>query len=189
MWATRVLFSAEAARRARLQRTTSRTMKLSTRALWLLVESMMRCLEALWHRMAATTSNARGLSVTHNTRLDQIARRILSAQPDLFALTIRPEDEFLIVASDGVWDVLTNQKACDIVLTDLIRSGGAPEQAARALVDAAYAAESEDNISAAVMLLGQTRGAMTQQQEAAASTPAQEQDPYLLQDGDDGLDF
>ena len=89
-----------------------------------------------------------------------------------------------------MWDVLTNQKACDIVLTDLIRSGGAPEQAARALVDAAYAAESEDNISAAVMLLGQTRGAMTQQQEAAASTPgAQEQDPYLLQDGDDGLDF
>lgn len=39
----------------------------------------------------------------------------LSAEPELKLATLTKEDEFLIIASDGVWDVFRNQNAVDFV--------------------------------------------------------------------------
>lgn len=39
----------------------------------------------------------------------------LSAEPELKLVTLTKEDEFLIIASDGVWDVFRNQNAVDFV--------------------------------------------------------------------------
>ena len=57
------------------------------------------------------------------------------------------------MASDGVWDVISDQKSVEIVAKALKENDNACDQAAKALVMAAYQAESEDNICAAVMLL------------------------------------
>eukprot|EP00262_Sarcandra_glabra_P014203 TRINITY_DN4098_c0_g1_i3.p1 TRINITY_DN4098_c0_g1~~TRINITY_DN4098_c0_g1_i3.p1 ORF type:complete len:196 (-),score=21.57 TRINITY_DN4098_c0_g1_i3:212-799(-) len=37
----------------------------------------------------------------------------LSAEPELKMITLTKEDEFLIIGSDGIWDVFTNQNAID----------------------------------------------------------------------------
>ena len=40
---------------------------------------------------------------------------ILRADPSISILKLQPEDRFLIFASDGLWDHLSNQEAVDIV--------------------------------------------------------------------------
>lgn len=40
---------------------------------------------------------------------------ILKAEPSILVQRIHPEDQFLIFASDGLWEHLTNQEAVDIV--------------------------------------------------------------------------
>lgn len=42
---------------------------------------------------------------------------ILRAEPAITVHKIHPEDQFLIFASDGLWEHLTNQEAVDIVNT------------------------------------------------------------------------
>lgn len=61
-------------------------------------------------------------------------------------------DHFLVVASDGVWNVFSSQRACEVVSKALAEQPGSPQGAAKALCDAAYRAESDDNIAAAVVL-------------------------------------
>eukprot|EP00252_Welwitschia_mirabilis_P010171 TRINITY_DN23340_c1_g1_i2.p1 TRINITY_DN23340_c1_g1~~TRINITY_DN23340_c1_g1_i2.p1 ORF type:complete len:327 (+),score=46.38 TRINITY_DN23340_c1_g1_i2:902-1882(+) len=46
---------------------------------------------------------------------EPLQRPVLSAEPSIFSLTIKPEDKFLIFASDGLWEHLTNQQAVEIV--------------------------------------------------------------------------
>lgn len=42
-------------------------------------------------------------------------RPILKAEPSIIVQQIYPEDQFLIFASDGLWEHLSNQEAVDIV--------------------------------------------------------------------------
>ena len=37
------------------------------------------------------------------------AEQIISAQPDVTEIKLGPQDRFLVLACDGVWDVKTNQ--------------------------------------------------------------------------------
>lgn len=46
---------------------------------------------------------------------DPIRRPILSADPSVSVHEIQPDDRFLIFASDGLWEHLSNQEAIDIV--------------------------------------------------------------------------
>jgi hypothetical protein len=41
--------------------------------------------------------------------------QMITAEPDIRILDITEEDEFFILACDGIWDALTNQAACDFV--------------------------------------------------------------------------
>lgn len=49
-----------------------------------------------------------------NTDL-QRHEQIITAQPDVRVETIGPDDQFLLLACDGVWDVMSNQEAVDFV--------------------------------------------------------------------------
>lgn len=59
-------------------------------------------------------------------------------------------DEFAILASDGVWDVLSSQQAVSFVRRRLAAGMGC-EAAAKALVEKSLALGSKDNSTAAVV--------------------------------------
>ena len=80
---------------------------------------------------------------------------LLSAEPAVLQRPLDPYDRFVILACDGVWDVLTDQQACDSVRAALEQPHGTPDEAARKLVGDAYNAGSEDNISVLVAVLDQ----------------------------------
>ena len=51
-------------------------------------------------------------------RLPQsFSKQILSPEPSIFIHEINSRDEFLIFASDGLWEHLSNEEAVDIVHT------------------------------------------------------------------------
>ena len=41
--------------------------------------------------------------------------QMITAQPDIIQHMITAEDEFMVVACDGVWDVMTSQAVIDFV--------------------------------------------------------------------------
>ena len=72
----------------------------------------------------------------------------INSVPHFVQETITSNDKFLIMACDGVWDVITDQEACDIVASEID-----PLEAAKKLRDAAFERESTDNISVIVIPL------------------------------------
>lgn len=73
-------------------------------------------------------------------------------EPEVVSRKIEEGDQFLILACDGLWDMLTNQEAVDIVRHALTKSNDLTA-AANALVQKAYKAGSTDNISALIVEL------------------------------------
>ena len=68
----------------------------------------------------------------------------VSAEPDVRAMPIVAADEFIVLASDGVYDVLNNEQVVQIA-----RSAASPEEAAHLLTESAYVAGSLDNATGA----------------------------------------
>jgi len=77
---------------------------------------------------------------------------LLSAVPDVSVRELTDEDKFIVLACDGVWDVLSDQEACRCVRTALIESQSA-EAAARKLAGMAFNLGSEDNISVIIAII------------------------------------
>lgn len=46
---------------------------------------------------------------------EPIRRPVLTAEPSIYSRVLQPNDKFLIFASDGLWEHLTNQQAAEIV--------------------------------------------------------------------------
>jgi serine/threonine protein phosphatase PrpC len=79
---------------------------------------------------------------------DSVLGECVRATPDVRMLDIGENDQFFIIACDGVWSVMTNQDA-----VDLIADEGNPVMAARRIRDTAFELESTDNISVIVVSL------------------------------------
>lgn len=75
-------------------------------------------------------------------------QRYVSAEPEMNVWQLTPDDKFIVLASDGLWDVLTNQEAVDFVRRDSSKS-----KAARNLVKRALKIGTTDNVSALVVWL------------------------------------
>lgn len=88
---------------------------------------------------------------------DRRLKTYVSAEPEVKQWQLQDGDEFLILASDGVWDVLSSQAAVDIVRAAMQESrqngNGLPDvkEAARRLTNAAYSYHSMDNITSLVI--------------------------------------
>ncbi|KAK9690725.1 hypothetical protein RND81_09G150000 [Saponaria officinalis] len=67
---------------------------------------------------------------------DPIKRPILSSEPSIFVQELQPHDQFVIFASDGLWEHLSNQQAVDIVQSNP-RNGSAKKLVKTALQEAA----------------------------------------------------
>ena len=68
-------------------------------------------------------------------------------------LSTRDEVPLLILACDGVWDVLTDQEAGNIIMDEYRRIGEPYEDAAQLLVSRAIERGSADNVTAIVVFL------------------------------------
>jgi protein phosphatase 1G len=68
------------------------------------------------------------------------AAQIITAEPDVERVAITPEDRFLVLACDGVWDVMSNEEVVVFVGKQL-DAGASPTAAASALLDACLASD------------------------------------------------
>lgn len=75
----------------------------------------------------------------------------MSAAADLTVVARDPDDQVLIVACDGIWDVMTNEQAVSFVLRSA-RSGNSPAEIAEKLIDLCLKRGSTDNMSAIIVL-------------------------------------
>lgn len=48
---------------------------------------------------------------------------IVSVKPDVMHIELEPQDEFVIVACDGVWDMMTNEQAVGFVRDEVANHG------------------------------------------------------------------
>lgn len=72
----------------------------------------------------------------------------VTCEPTIVKKELEKDDEFVIMACDGIWDVFSSQNAVDIV-----RTVNDPVRAAAMLRDCAFARGSADNLSALVIKL------------------------------------
>ena len=85
----------------------------------------------------------RALSETVRARAgDGYLKPFVTAEPEVTVAERTDEDECLILASDGLWDVVTNEMACEVVRA-CFRSNGPPSPGARPSAAAAAAREGD----------------------------------------------
>jgi len=77
---------------------------------------------------------------------DRLLKQYVVAEPEIQEDTIEEGVDFLILASDGLWDVVTNQEAVSMVLS--IEDA---QDAAKVLGDEAYRRGSADNITCLIV--------------------------------------
>lgn len=97
-------------------------------------------------------------------------KEFVVADPEISSRMLCDEDDLLVVASDGLWDVMTDQECVDMtnrVLAD--HSPASLEHAAKKLVETACERGSSDDVSVVVVDLFQYRA--THQSEKANPTP------------------
>eukprot|EP00891_Asterochloris_glomerata_P008404 jgi/Astpho2/8404/Aster-01460 len=119
---------------------------------------------------------------------DHCLRPFVIAQPEITILSRRQEDELLLLASDGLWDVLTNQEACSLAKRCLRRArqrGATRHSAARiaatVLTRAAVDRGSRDNVTVVVVDLSSGSDA-----DSLARTPSSLGDATLDGLGSEG---
>uniref|UniRef100_A0A0D6R6L6 protein-serine/threonine phosphatase n=1 Tax=Araucaria cunninghamii TaxID=56994 RepID=A0A0D6R6L6_ARACU len=77
---------------------------------------------------------------------NRLLKQYVVAEPEIQEAVIDEDMEFLVLASDGLWDVVSNEDAIS-----LVKSIEDPEIAARKLTETAYAKGSADNITCVVV--------------------------------------
>jgi protein phosphatase 1L len=84
---------------------------------------------------------------------DKALNPLVTPEPEVIHTTLTQLDEFLIMACDGVWDVMNNQDAVDIVRGELSKHYDF-NKAAAVLKDEALRRGSTDNITVMVIDIG-----------------------------------
>ncbi|PSS05589.1 Protein like [Actinidia chinensis var. chinensis] len=79
---------------------------------------------------------------------DKSLKEHLSSEPDVASEVIDEDTEFIILASDGIWKVMTNQEA-----VDCIKNVNDAKLAAKHITEEALARNSSDDISCIVVML------------------------------------
>lgn len=124
-------------------------------------------------------SRVLGVLATSRSIGDYYLKPYVIAEPEVIVHKRTVSDEFLILASDGLWDVVPNDLACELVskcLRGQVRrnvyeefSGNSATAAATVLAELALARGSRDNISVIVVELQRSSSSSTS--TSAASSP------------------
>ncbi|GIQ86599.1 protein phosphatase 2C family, partial [Kipferlia bialata] len=83
---------------------------------------------------------------------DHVLKKFLTCEPEMQSVALRESDDFVIIACDGVWDVVEDQDACDTVISVFQRNGSC-QTAADALRRQALSLKTTDNVSVVVLKL------------------------------------
>lgn len=79
---------------------------------------------------------------------DIVAQPHVTFEPDIHYIEFTADDEFIIIACDGVWDVMSSEQAVHIALSE-----STPSRAASRIREYAYSLGSSDNISVIIYQL------------------------------------
>jgi serine/threonine protein phosphatase PrpC len=114
------------------------------------------------HRVDGELAMSRALGdFQYKTRpLFPRSEQAVTCVPDIEVHERSTADEVLVLASDGVWDVLSNRDAVTFLSEFLIKHDShlTMRQAAGALVELSLRQGSTDNVSSVVVRLGKLRG-------------------------------
>jgi serine/threonine protein phosphatase PrpC len=95
---------------------------------------------------------ARGLN--ENSETKDLTAPLVSAEPEIASMVLSHNDEFLLLACDGLFDVFRSQDAIALARQELIAHRGEPAQVARILSDQAIRVRrSRDNVSILIIVL------------------------------------
>jgi serine/threonine protein phosphatase PrpC len=88
---------------------------------------------------------------------DRSERPWICADPDVLVIPIHPhDDEFIVLATDGLWDVMSNDDVIDLIHF-LLRQAIEPNQIADFIVEEALMRGSTDNITVVIVFLNSKR--------------------------------
>lgn len=76
-----------------------------------------------------------------------IRHRVIIPEPDLLEIDLTGDEEFIIVACDGLWDVMTSKEVRTFVKKYMNKNGKRTKGISTALVDEALRRGSTDNVS------------------------------------------
>ncbi|XP_020596132.1 protein kinase and PP2C-like domain-containing protein [Phalaenopsis equestris] len=88
------------------------------------------------------------LQVTRSIGDDDL-KPAVTAEPEIIETSLSEVDEFLVMASDGLWDVMSNKEVISII-RDTVKE---PTLCSKRLVTEAAARGSKDNITVIVVFL------------------------------------
>ena len=97
----------------------------------------------------------------------------LTSIPDVVSHEVSRDDEFLLVACDGLWDVLPTARAVELARQHLRSERGDPGKAAEALVRHALSLHASDNVTALLLCFGpQQQGPESSSYDEASAAAA-----------------
>ncbi|KAL4517908.1 hypothetical protein Ndes2526A_g02278 [Nannochloris sp. 'desiccata'] len=111
---------------------------------------------------------------------DHSLRPYVIAEPEVTIVNRNPDDEVLIMASDGLWDVMSNQEACNLAKKCLLRARqrgstrhSAAKVAATVLTRAAVDRGSRDNVTVVIVdLTLEGEGIEGEREDTSAPLPS-----------------
>jgi protein phosphatase 1L len=109
------------------------------------------------------TSRVQGVLGVSRALGDRDLKEYITAEPEVFSGLVSETSEFLILGTDGLWDVVGNMEATDVVaraMTAASRGGNVrkgTDSASRELVDLARTRGSRDDISVLIVELREYR--------------------------------
>lgn len=84
----------------------------------------------------------------------RLTHPVVVATPDVSQVDLQPGDQFVVLATDGLWDCCTSAQASIFVRGELAKNGGSAQAAADALVGHAVGRrKAKDNVAAIVLVL------------------------------------
>ena len=86
---------------------------------------------------------------------DRSERPHVSAEPEIISVPVREGDQFIIVATDGLWDVMDSDDAVNYVKLSL-KSGIAKNKIADVMVEEAMRLGTYDNVTVVIIWIDET---------------------------------
>lgn len=99
----------------------------------------------------AGTSRVNGILAVSRALGDPELKEFVIGDPDLSSRELACEDDFLIIASDGLWDMVEDQEVVDMTQNLLRRAGRGLEHVAKSLVLTACDRGSNDDVSVLIV--------------------------------------